>query len=146
MLTFGQARMLLTTNTVTPSQIAYSLPLGERDTYPVLNVDAGGTEPPSLDLLFRLNTPTRPGRINPYKVLVRALELVGCSFIPADVFRYELDDSMQMVKEYPVAGSNPMEQYRAILLKLKDLYSVPYPLDDDGDDHGSEEEGSNTNF
>ncbi|KAH9888109.1 hypothetical protein C8Q73DRAFT_203951 [Cubamyces lactineus] len=144
MLAFRDARMLLATHTVTPCQIAYGLPrLRERDISPVLNVSVNSeaTEPPYLDLLFRLNTPDRPGRINPYKVLVRALELVGCSFIPADVFKYEFDEKSQMMKGYPVAGSNPIERYRAILLKLKDLYSIPFPFDDGGDACGSEEEG-----
>ncbi|KAJ8502268.1 hypothetical protein ONZ51_g15 [Trametes cubensis] len=119
---FSHAVVKIATDSLTPAQVAYHMMPPDGRCIPTrLNGSAGR----DLDLLIQLNTPEQKGRLNPYFVLVHALEMVGCGYIPADVFLYQVKENI--VQGVPVAGINPIDKYREFLLKLRDLYAMRTP-------------------
>ncbi|KAI0659790.1 hypothetical protein C8Q70DRAFT_94842 [Cubamyces menziesii] len=84
--------------------------------------------PDALDLLFLLDPPAanHPARLNPYLVLVHAMDvLLGCTYIPADTSLSEWDEVN--MKRVLVERPNPVQEYQELLLKFRDL-CAPLPL------------------
>ncbi|KAI0659778.1 hypothetical protein C8Q70DRAFT_94075 [Cubamyces menziesii] len=71
-----------------------------------------------FELNLQFNPPNKPWRVNPYAVIVRAMENLHGPYAPDAIFfcTYAEPDKIVPMK-------NPIEEYEALLLQLRDLYS-----------------------
>ncbi|KAJ8468824.1 hypothetical protein ONZ51_g9395 [Trametes cubensis] len=93
--------------------------LGDRTSY--LEVELPSTsdnQTPVFELALRFNFPGQTWRVNPYAIMVRAMEMLHAPYPPDDIFFCDYPTSDRVIHM-----ENPIGKYEALLLELRTLYS-----------------------